>query len=370
MSYQLKTHDVDRMEFVRERSPVVFSWLVFLLGVVAAIGGPAVWYLRYYAGIDMPVLITGFGILLIAGSFLLRMQIAALPAKLTLDNRRGVLEIAEDDGRSFALGYGDIQRVALRMRGRGRVVVTLVRTNGAYWDLFRTNRRNFASEMGRRVENFLAQGRRKERTYPTPGEVFTIETGESLNANDPATGVYWSDRLMPRAAFWIFALLAGLAVLLAGALLRAQYSLPVAAGVPGAILGAFAVYLLYGLAIGKRGLRIGADGALSAGFVRGGRWISRQSVDRANIQAVLHSFDMYGGIPQLLLPDAELLPRIIGQLQSGDSAANRRGGLARMTADLRAGLRVFRVSLSGLSAGDALALEFFVERALRERTAR
>ena len=181
---------------------------------------------------------------------------------------------------------------------------------------------------------------------------------------------FYEKVLMPRAAFWIFALLAGLAVLLAGALLRAQYSLPVAAGVPGAILGAFAVYLLYGLAIGKRGLRIGADGALSAGFVRGGRWISRQSVDRANIQAVLHSFDMYGGIPQLLLPDAELLPRIIGQLQSGDSAANRRGGLARMTADLRAGLRVFRVSLSGLSAGDALALEFFVERALRERTAR
>lgn len=356
MSYYLKTEDVDRMEFAQERGPVVFRWLILLTGGVALFAGPALNYFEFYRGIDMPVMIVGFGILLIAAGALLRIQTRSLPAALILDNRRGILEILENDGRVFGLGYGDIERVGLRMRGRGRVIVALIRKNGAYWDLFRTNRRSIASEMGTRVQTFIEQGRRKERTYPAPPDpLFTVSSG-------PAA-IYWKDQLIAGASSWIFLLLAGLAILVAGGLLRADLSLAIAAGAPAILMSVFALYLIYGLWLDKRGVRFDAT-ELSYGFTRRGDWVSQKSVALDQIAGVLYSFDMYGGIPEILLPDADLYPRVTGL--EGETQAPTQGRLARIKADLRAGLRVFRLSLSGLSVGDALALEFWLEGTLRD----
>ncbi|MEQ9366675.1 MAG: hypothetical protein RIF32_20720 [Leptospirales bacterium] len=367
MSYILKHTDVDRIEFNQERAPMVFRWLVLLLGVVAVCAGPAFYYLKYVRGFELPLMIAGFGILLIAAGELLRIQFRGLPAVMALDNRKGVLEIQERDGRVFALGYGDIERVALRMRGRGRMIVSLIRKNGAYWDLFRTNRRSSASAVGNRVQNFLDQGRRKERTYPAPGAGFTQTT-------DPA-GIYWRDRLTSRASAWIFLLLTGVGLLVAGFLLRADLSRELAFGAPAVGLGVLAAYLAYALRFDRRGLRIEARG-LSYGFTRGDDWISRKSIDFDQIVGVLYNFDMYGGPPELLIPDVELYPRITGRDLSTTGAGNgprtsgakstAGAGLARIKADLRAGLRVPRLGLSGVGAGDALALEFWLEGRCRE----
>ncbi|MCR9140949.1 MAG: hypothetical protein NXI24_01655 [bacterium] len=368
MSYILSTGDIDRMEFFRERAPGVFRWLVSVLGVAALCAGPALYYGEYLRALDLPVMLAGFGLLLIAAGQLLGIQIRSLPAAMALDNRRGVLEIREHDGREFSLGYGDIERVALRMRGRGRVVVALIRSNGAYWDLYRTNRRSTASEVGTRIQNFIQQGRRKERTYPDPGEGFE-------EAQDP-TAIYWRDRLMPRASLWVFWLIAGMATLAGGFLLRAEFSLNVAAGLPAIALGLFAAFLLFGLWFDRRGIRV-CEAGFEYGFARRDQWVTRKSIDFADIADELYNFDMYGGVPEILLPDAELYPRITGrdapaagsgagQSPAASSKSKIGQELARIKADARAGLRVARFTLSGVGAGDALALEFWLQKQRRE----
>lgn len=366
MSYLLKSADVDRMEFTPERAPVFFRWTVLFLGIVALCAGPSLFYFKIVRGVDLPVMISGFGLILIAAGELLRIQIRGLPARMVLDNRKGELEIFESDGRRFALGYGDFERVALRMRGRGRVIVSLIRTNGAYWDLFRTNRRSLANEMGARVQNFIDQGRRKDRNYPDPGDRFEQDGASAKAAN---RAIYWQDRLALRASIWILLLLTGLATLAAGFLLRADIAFEIALGGPAAAIGICAAYMLYGLWFDRRGLRESA-GTLEYGFTRGAGWVARASFDLRQAAGALYNFDMYGGLPEILLPDDELYPRVTGLPAQasgpGSSKSRRESGLARIKADVRAGLRVRRLSLSGLNAGDALALEFWLEKLRRE----
>lgn len=336
----------------------MFRWLVFALGVAALAAGGAAYHLQTFPGLDMPVLIAGFGLLLLASSALLGIQTGSLPAKLVLDNRQGALVVHEARGATAALGYGDIERVGLRFRGRGRVLVALIRANGAFWDLFRTRRRGLADEMGQRVRNFLEQSRRKERTYPALPTRLRTES-----ANDAST-VYWKDSLVPRASLWIFAFMSGMALMLIGGLIRAGLTLEIALAGPGAALFLFALYLGYSLIFGERGLRVSRQ-AISFGFTRGGGWVEQKSMPLSDVRAILYSFDAYGGIPQLLLPDAELLPKIVGT-DPLSSTRSMTAGLVRVAGDLRAGWKVFRIALPGLTASEALALEFWLERALRD----
>ena len=342
------------MEFVRERAPVVFRWLVFAIGIASALAVPVVVYLQVFRTFDLPVILAGFALLLLGASFLLDIIYRNLPRSMILDARKGQLEIVVEDGRSFLLGFGEIRGVGLRVRGRGRQVVTLLRANGSFWDLLRAGRRAVADDLARRVQSLLAAARRKENQYPELDPArFRLQEVE-----DGQTEISWDDPITRRALVWIAAVLAGLVLMGTGALLRAGVAPLISWSIAGVISFAVAAYVLYSAFSTGYAVRIGPHG-LRSGVGAGAAFRERQHRRPAQIAGLLYSFDMFGGLPQLLLPDAELLPRISGQLSAGSA-----GKISRIAADLRAGLRVFRLTLYGLSAGDALALEYYLSRQL------
>ena len=325
--------------------------VVLFAGALATL--PAIGFLYQNGRLSWMLSVAGLAFIFSGAGWLARLQLSVLPVSLQLLRKAGCLEIVERDGSMARLGFGDIASVGMRLQGRRRHTVMLLRRNGAAFDIAESSSRAGAAKLSGEIENFIAGAARKNELYPDLPVFCTYHREGEVEL------VSWVESSMRAPLLAIGLLLSGTALAFGAAALNWQATL-ISAGV--VLACAVLIAVLQRLFSVVRILST-RPGSLTLAEQR--RQKKRHLAERAvtSFEPVRFTFEARRGVPRLVFPEREARS---ATLDRSLSFGQRLRGL------LRGSRRSLVVSLYGFRVCDALALEVrltrMIERAGRSVT--
>ena len=343
-----------------QRRAVYLHRLVFFAGgVFLLVGG-----FYFFLGAAVPVIAValGSGVALMAGGGFLVEFYRGRPVSLLFDHERRALFVEERDGTRASVSYDRLRDLRMRRQSR-RWIIYLFDRDGSYIDLSVFGSRTKARDVFTQLRNRLPlEAAPPGATDPVAPEAEPAPPRYQRGEAGGGVIFWWRDRLTARGSLYVLGFLLGFA--LSGYGIGYEFlEDPDVAGIALLCLSVIVVYVLFSIVKALRQVqlirvdRAGlATGRSSSGNTSAFR--PNQTVSREAWTGVYYAFDLQSGLQRYLFPDSESRATLAGLY--GDDTAGP--GAAWNAARVR--MRVPQLSLSGLSAADAIRLRDEIEQHL------